>query len=249
MESKEEIISKCRILLDAYQSGKLGYMKMPEDSSPNFSEDEKEVRLVYFTLPMSLNYQRDSYKLWESVLKTFNDSETRIVFDVKSSANLDEEQLRELLLKHKIALQPNKHIATWHKISETISENWGSINKLLEFADYDFLKLKDIIQKQFKKGFPYLSGPKIFNYWSFIIQEYGKVKLKNSEFIEIAPDTHITKCSVILGVFTKEESESLTKEKISEIWRELLQGTGINPIDMHPPLWFWSKNNFQFKLD
>lgn len=249
MESKEEIISKCRILLDAYRSGKLGYMKMPEDSSPEFSEKDKEVRLVYFTLPMSLNYQRDSYKLWESVLKTFNDSEDKIIFDVKFSASLNEEQLRKHLMKYKIALQPNKHIATWHKISKTISENWGSISKLLEFAEYDFLKLKDIVQKQYKKGFPYLSGPKIFNYWSFIIQEYGKVKLKNSEFIEIAPDTHITKCSVILGVITKEESESLTKEKISKKWRELLHGTGINPIDMHPPLWFWSRNNFQFKFE
>ena len=249
MDSKGKIISKCKILLDAYRSGKLGYMKMPEDSSPNFSEEDKEVRLVYFTLPMSLNYQRDSYKLWESALKTFNDSETRIVFDVKSSANLSEEQLRNYLIKHKVALQPNKHIATWQKISKTTSENWGSISDLLEFADYDFLKLKEIVQNQFKKGFPYLSGPKIFNYWSFIIQEYGKVKLKNSEFIEIAPDTHITKCSVILGVITKKESEFLTKEKISERWRELLQETGINPIDMHSPLWFWSRNNFQFKIE
>ena len=249
MDSKGKIISKCKILLDAYRSGKLGYMKMPEDSNPDFSEEDKEVRLVYFTLPMSLNYQRDSYKLWESALKTFNDSETRIVFDVKSSANLNEEQLRNLLMKHKIALQPNKHIATWQMISKTISENWGSIENLLKSADYDFLKLKDIVQNQFKKGFPYLSGPKIFNYWSFIIQEYGKVKLKNSEFIEIAPDTHITKCSVLLGIITKEESESLSKEKISERWRELLQETGINPIDMHPPLWFWSRNNFQFKIE
>ena len=249
MGSKEEIISKCKILLDAYHSGKLGYMKMPEDSSPDFSKEDKEVRLVYFTLPMSLNYQRDSYKLWESVLKTFNDPETRIVFDVKSSANLSEEQLRDHLMKYKIALQPNKHIATWQKIAKTISENWGGIGNLLKSADYDFLKLKDIVQNQFKKDFPYLSGPKIFNYWSFIIQEYGKVKLKKSEFIEIAPDTHITKCSVILRAITKEESESLTKEKISERWRELLQGTGINPIDMHPPLWFWSRNNFQFKIE
>ncbi|MFH1451788.1 MAG: hypothetical protein ABIF88_01290 [archaeon] len=117
MDSKE-IIPKCKILLEAYRSGKLGYMKMPEDSNPGFSEDEKEIRLVYFTLPMSLNYQRDSYKLWESVLKTFNDSETKTIFDVKSSANLNEQQLREYLLKHKIALQPNKHIATWQKISQ-----------------------------------------------------------------------------------------------------------------------------------
>lgn len=135
------------------------------------------------------------------------------------------------------------------KFPKTILENWGSITNLLEFVDYDFLKLKNVIQNKFKKGFPYLSGPKIFNYWGFIIQEYGKIKLKNSEFIEIAPDTHITKCSVLLGVITKEESESLSKEKISERWCEILHGSGINPIDMHPPLWFWSRNNFLFKLN
>jgi len=246
--NKEQIIQNCRILLKAYKEGKLGYTKMPEDSNPKFSDEDKEIRLTYFTLPMALNYQRDSYKLWESVLKTFRDNETKIIFNVKNSANLDEEKLREHLMKYKIALQPNKHIATWQKISKTISENWGSISNLLEFSDYDFLKLKEIIQDKFKKGFPYLSGPKIFNYWSFILQEYGKVKLKNSEFIEIAPDTHITKCSVILGAINKEESENLTKDKISERWREILKETEINPIDMHPPLWFWSRNNFQFKL-
>lgn len=125
MESKAKIISNCKILLDAYRSGKLGYIKMPEDSNPGFSEDEKEARLIYFTLPMSLNYQRDSYKLWESALKTFNDSETRIVFDVQSSAKLDKEQLRNYLTKYKVALQPNKHIATWQKIAKTIQKRFS----------------------------------------------------------------------------------------------------------------------------
>lgn len=249
MKANKEIISNCKILLDAYRLGKLGYMAMPEDSSPEFSEEEKEARLTYFTLPMSLNYQRDSYKLWEAALKTYEDDECKTVFDIQTSSDLGEEKLRELLTKYKVALQPNKHIASWQKISKTISENWGSIDNLLESVEYDFLILKDTVQKQYKKGFPYLSGPKIFNYWSFIIQEYGKVELKNSEFIEIAPDTHITKCSVRLGVITKEESELLSKEEISERWREILHGSGINPIQMHPPLWFWSRNNFQFKLD
>ncbi len=249
MKNKDEFISKCNQLLEGYRQGKLGYMKMPEDANPGFNDDEQELRLVYFTLPMSLNYQRDSYKLWESVLKTYQDSEIKNIFDIKHSAEIEESKLREILLKYKIALQPNKHIAIWQKISKTIYKNWGSINKLLEYADYDFLKLKEIIQGKFKKGFPYLSGPKIFNYWSSIIQEYGGVKLKNSEFIEIAPDTHITKCSVILGVVNKEEIEFLSKEKISEKWRELLKDTEINPIDMNSPLWFWSRNNFQFKLN
>jgi hypothetical protein len=249
MDSKEKILINCHKLLEAYRKGKLGYMKMPEDSNPNFSDKEIEARLIYFTLPMSLNYQRDSYKLWEATLKTYNDSQTKIIFDIKFSANLNETKLREHLLKYKIALQPNKHIATWQKISKTIFENWGTMTNLFKAVDYDFLKLREVIQKQYKSGFPYLSGPKIFNYWSFIIQEYGKIKLKNSEYIEIAPDTHITKCSVILGVITEKESESLSKEQISKRWRELLKGTKINPIDMHPPLWFWSRNDFQFKLE
>jgi hypothetical protein len=76
---------------------------------------------------MSLNYQRDSYKLWESVLQSFHDPETRKIFDISHSANLNEQQLRLLLTKHKIALQANKHIKTWTTISKTIYENWGSI--------------------------------------------------------------------------------------------------------------------------
>lgn len=110
------------------------------------------------------------------------------------------------------------------------------------------MKLKELVQQKYKKGFPYLSGPKIFNYWAFIIQEYGGAKLINSEYIEIAPDTHVTKCSVLLGVIKKGEAEKIAKEKLSEKWRNILSGSGINPIEMHPPLWFWSKNNFLYKL-
>jgi len=247
--NKEEIISNCIILLDAYKSGKLGFTKMPEDSNPGFSEDEQELRLAYFTLPMSLNYQRDSYKLWESALDTFRDSECRIVFDAKESALMDSSKLRSLLSKHKIALQPNKHISTWQTIARAVFSNWNSFQELLKSADNDYLKLKQIIQKDYKRGFPYISGPKIFNYWCFILKQYGCVDLKNSEFIEIAPDTHVTKCSVLLGVITKEEAEKLSKEQISERWRSLLKGSRINPIDMHPPLWFWSRNDFKFKIE
>lgn len=57
----KEIVSKCKILLEAYGNGDLDNCTMPEDSSPSFSDEE--TRLVYFTFPMSLNYQRDSYKL------------------------------------------------------------------------------------------------------------------------------------------------------------------------------------------
>jgi len=240
---------KCKDLLKAYKSGKLGQTKMPEDSNPNFSEKDIENRLAYFTLPMSLNYQRNSYTLWESALKTWQDKETRKVFDVKLVSKMSEEELRKNLTKYKLALQPNKHIATWKNISKTIFENWGSLTNLIKATDSDFLVLKDLVQNKHKKGFPYLSGPKIFNYWSFILDEYGKVKLKNTEYIEIAPDTHITQGSIMLGVITKDEAENLSKDDISSRWRDLLKGSGISPIEMHPPLWFWSRNGFVYKLE
>lgn len=99
-----------------------------------------------------------------------------------------------------------------------------------------------------KKQFPYLSGPKIFNYWSWIMCEYGKIPMKNTQFIDIAPDTHVIKSSVKLGVITELESKTLKRDQISQRWRELLKDTNITPIQMHAPLWFWSRNNFAFKV-
>jgi hypothetical protein len=240
---------KCRELLKAYKSGDLGQTKMPEDSNPNFSEKDIENRLAYFTLPMALNYQRNSYTLWESTLKTWQDEDTRKVFDVSLVSNMSDEEIRESLIKYKLALQPNKHISTWKTICKTTHKEWGSFSNFIEGCDGDFLVLKNIVQNKHKKGFPYLSGPKIFNYWSFILGEYGKVKLKNTEHIEIAPDTHITQGSVMLGVITQDEAENLSKDEISKRWRDLLHGSGITPIEMHPPLWFWSRNGFIYELD
>lgn len=79
--------------------------------------------LAYFTLPMALNYQRNSYSLRESVLKTYNDEEIRHVFNIKQVSNMKDDELRRCLIKHKVALQPNKHIQTWKKISDTIEKN------------------------------------------------------------------------------------------------------------------------------
>ena len=250
MENKPNILHQnCRKLLEAYKTGKLGQTKMPEDSNPNFNDDQVELRLSYFSLPMALNYQRDSYKLWESVLKTWQDEETRKVFDVQLVSKMSDEKLRGYLMKYKVALQPNKHIATWKTISNVVAKEWGGFSEFIESTNEDFLVLRDLVKIKYKKQFPYLSGPKIFNYWSFILSKYGKIQLKNKEYIEIAPDTHITQCSVLLGVIKPDEAIKLSKDDISEKWRVLLEDSGIAPIEMHPPLWFWSRNGFIFKLN
>lgn len=240
------LIENCRKLISAYEVGLLGQTVMPEDTHPDFTNLEE--KLSFYSLPMALNYQRDSYKLWEAATKTFEGVETKKVFDIKWVNDSSEDDIREFLLKYKLALQSNKHINTWKRISDTVYSRWESWEAFIKNTEYDFLKLKEIVQTNYKKGFPYLSGPKIFNYWSHILQKYCDIDFENSEFIEIAPDTHITKCSVKLGVISESEAKKLTKDQISDRWRELLKGSGIDPIDMHEPLWFWSRNGFIYEL-
>lgn len=242
----KDIQAKCIELRKAYEAGLLGNQTMPEDTQPEFNSEEE--RLSYFTLPMSLNYQRNSYALWASAKESFNDSGTKTTFSVNSVSQMGQDELRPLLMKYKIALQPNKHTNTWHSIASVVAEEWGSIENMLASVDYDFLKLQNLIQVTHKKRFPYLSGPKIFHYWSYILGEYCGILLKNKEFIQIAPDTHVIQCSILLGVLTEEEAKRMKREDISARWREILEGSGLSPSDMHSPLWFWSRNNFSFKL-
>lgn len=85
---------------------------MPEDENPALNRSTKE-NYLYFTLPMALNYQRNSYMLWEGANKAYKDIDTADIFDTKAVVTMDEQQLREKLLKYKVALQPNKQPIIW----------------------------------------------------------------------------------------------------------------------------------------
>ena len=65
-----------------YHQGELGGEIMQEDANPKLKKSSLK-NYLYFTLPMALNYQRNSYTLWESALKTYQDKETQFVFDPK----------------------------------------------------------------------------------------------------------------------------------------------------------------------
>ncbi|MCA9381115.1 hypothetical protein KC678_02525 [Candidatus Dojkabacteria bacterium] len=241
-----ELISNIKKLLDAYQKGLLCDTTMPEETAPQFSNLEE--KRIYYTLPMALNYQRNSYTLWESAKKTFEDKSTHGVFNLNSVTSQNIPELREKLTKHKLALQPNKHIDTWSRVARGIKDNFHSLSNLFDKYDNDFLEIKNAIQIVHKKEFPYLSGPKIFNYWMFIMSTYGEVPLKNRSYIEIAPDTHVLQASIKLKVISQKEADSMSRDTISQIWRTLLKESTIDPIDVHSPLWFWSRSGFDYKL-
>lgn len=239
------VVASCRSIIDAYNRGLLGTYAPAESIAPKFHDQEGWLR--YYTLPMAINYRRPSEQLWNAAKASYLDEATSQLFDLPFVMNASLEEVRHLLSIHKLAMQPTTHTAIWKTISTTIHTEWGGVTGLLEAVDYDFLRLKETVQRTHKKGFPYLSGPKIFNFWSYILTTRCDVDFKHKEYIDIAIDGHIKRSSIELGVITPEEAQSLPSEQIAARWRRLLQTSDFTPVDLNIPLWYWSRDKFQFK--
>lgn len=243
--NKEEILKKCEILMDMYKSGLLGGEVMPEDENPKLSSESVE-NYLYFTLPMALNYQRNSYTLWEAANKTYQDETTNFVFSPKAVVESSYSSVQAALVKYKVALQKNKQTEIWIKLCETIVNHFdGDIRKLFWVNDYDVNKVREYVAKTHKKDFPYLSGTKIVNYWMYVLYQYTNIKYQNIGDLTVAPDTHVIKSTFMLGLITEEEkTASNVQEIVIQRWQELFSGTKYKPIDIHTPLWLWSRNGF-----
>lgn len=244
--NKKELLKKVDILYSMYKNGELGGEVMPEDANPHFEASSKE-NYLYFTLPMALNYQRNSYTLWESALKTWEDEETKFVFNPKKCLEKTFDEVQYALTKYKVALQKQKQTEIWLALCHTIVDLYdGDIRALFDELDNDVDKIRDFIQNENKRKFPYLSGTKICNYWLYVIYQYTDRKYKNIERLTVAPDTHVVKSTHRLGLITDEE---LTRSDVQLIvidrWNELFKGTKYKPIDIHTALWLWSRNGFK----
>lgn len=248
MDNKDEILDKVNKLVCAYQKGLLGGEKMPEDENPYLERGSKQ-NYMYFTLPMALNYQRNSYVLWECANRMYADKDAQRVFDSKEVCKMSEEQLRDYLVEYRVALQPNKQPLIWKKICETIEDKFdGDIRKLFIVNGYSVKKIKEYIQNN-KRDFPYLGGNKICNYWLYVLEQYTDIEFIDRESITVAPDTHVVQASHKLGVINEEELLlSNIQIIIVDRWADILSGTALKPIDVHTPLWLWSRGKFEVEI-
>jgi hypothetical protein len=196
---------------------------------------------LYFTLPPSINFQRQSPSMWASALKTWNDPDTNYLFFPQKCLATPREQVQKDLLKHKLALQPNKHTDIWLAVSRGLHAHYqGDPRELFAAADWDVIRIHRIIQQEKRKDFPYISGPKMANYWLYIASHYTDAKFKNMQEISIIPDTHVLQCTSRLGLALP----GAAPLEVAAIWKELLKNSILTPVEMHPVLWNWSRNNF-----
>lgn len=122
---------------------------------------------MYFTLPMALNYQRNSYTLWECANRLYNDYPE--LFDSNKVCGMEFSDVKNLLVEYKVALQP---------------------------------------------------------------------------------DTHVIQSTLKMGLITEEElKQSDIQIIVAERWKKILENTDIVPIDIHTPMWLWSRGKFAVPLE
>lgn len=246
--NKTEIAEKARKLISAHKEGILGGEKMPEDENPNLDKASKE-NFMYFTLPMALNYQRNSYTLWECANRMYGNEEAQSVFDSKTVCSMSDDELRNYLVSYKVALQPNKQPIIWRTLCETVENKLGGdIRNLFSNNGYCVENIKGFITAN-KKAFPYLGGNKILNYWLYVLEQYTNIEFIDRENISVAADRHIIRASIRLGIITEEEfNRSDVQIIVAERWKEILKDTEFLSIDVHTPMWLWSRNGFSIDI-
>ena len=240
----EKVAAAAERLILLHRRGALGGEVMPEDANPGLPGGS-EHNFRFFTLPMALNYQRDAYKLWASAKETYEDPDTVDVFSPQGVIHMEMDALRDKLLRHKLALQPNRHPEIWMRLCQTFaSESDGSVKGFLAGHDFSVARTKTHMLAH-KKQFPYLSGAKIMNYWLYVLSQYTDAAFADRAQISVAPDTHVLQASVRLGLIQPGDLASpRARELVSELWALALRGTQFDPIDVHTPLWLWSRGGF-----
>lgn len=236
-------LERARFLHQLFLDGKIPGPAQHEVHPP-FPRDSRE-RALYFTLPTALNFQRSSPALWQSALATWDDSDTRFLYFPEHVCSEASQQVQEGLLKHRLAIQTNRHPALWIKLCETFHRHYGDDPRLF-LAEYEFdvPRVIHALQKEKKHLFPYLGGLKLSNYWLFILSEFTDLGLQQTHEISIIPDTHVIKSTIELGLLSGNPSPL----EVEQVWRLALKELDLPPGEMHKALWRWSRNRFSPSL-
>jgi hypothetical protein len=235
---KASLLSRIKDLHKIFHEGKIPTIANHEVHPDNPMESRENY--LYFTLPPCLNFQRSSPAMWQSAFLTWNDPETNYLFFPEKVIDTSYEKVQKDLVKHKLSLQRNKHTQIWYTLCKSMNEKFNNDpRELIKQHDSSVLKIVQYLRDN-KQAFPYLNGPKMSNYWLYILDHYTDIKLVDKHEISIIPDTHVAQCSAHLKVTSPEAGP----EEVSRAWKELLKGSEISSVEMHPVLWNWSRNNF-----
>lgn len=240
-----EKIRKVSLTLFKDYSEKKGIFKQfsfpPEYILPNNMKRGSEEHLLFLTLTVSLDYMRDAEKLWKQSRDLCLNHETNWIFNPKTVINKGLDSLTKLF-KNINDQRPTKDAKIWFAICKKLLEFDGSIYKLLEHIKFDALSISQYLDDS-KDDFPYLSGYKIKPLWIRMIDDTANIKLKRIDEIPIPVNVHTARMTLKI-IFNENFDGKITNElrkRTQNVWKTILNGTHIYPLQIDEPLWLMGK--------
>ena len=252
------------ILFEKFDSGEgiFGRNIMPEDLLPRGIKKGSDEHLMFITLAVSIDYQRNADQLWEAGRKTFEDEQTRWLFSPEEVVKKTHSQIRNAMERHrifKVGTNPRTKLGdveVWSKVSKSFFEVYDSNSlNLIKECEYDALEIfNKKFDSRFKKSFPYFSGDKIFPLWIRMLHDNLGIELKNIDKIPIPVDIHIARATFTTGCLTGEYEGTIPKvfSQIDDAWKnaiELINHPKLKyRLQLDESLWHLSKYGCRFRM-
>ena len=246
------------LLYDAFATtGILGNSEMPEDILPAGINKGSLEHLLFITLTVSIDYQRDANVMWAVSRKTYEDPEMRYLFDPASLHNTRSKQIEQDMQKYGLSKKFKKDPNIWRTVGVTFLKKYnGNPMNFLEDCGWDspviLNRLKSgthIYNKKEVPDFPYLRGNKIGSLWLRMLRDnVGIKKLKKLDRVPIPVDIHVARSTLAVGVVRGTFSGKLDDlfEIVRQAWFESVRGLRVKnrpmiALDVDEPLWHLSK--------
>ena len=230
----------------------------PEDELPSGIAKGFLNHILFLTLTVSIDYQRDANALWRNSRRTFEDPETRYLFDPASLHQTPYKKVREDLHRHGLSQKPNRDAHIWRTVGVTFYKQWGGDPRnLLAACGWDAATVLNRLKESEHAwngrrviDYPYLRGDKIGPLWLRMLWDNaGLTKLQNLEKVPIPVDIHVARATLALGVVHGQFSGRLDDvfTFIRKAWFESVTGLKIGDrdmiaLDVDEPLWHLSKD-------
>ena len=252
-----------QLLFNAFSTtGIHGRVDMPEDILPDTERGSLD-HILFITLSVAIDYQRNANALWQSARQTFHDPTTRYLFNPQALHETPLATIVRDMQKYKLSKKPQKDAGIWSTVGISFYKKWqGDPRKFLEGCGWQALvalgHLK--VDTHLDGGrrlddFPYLRGDKIGPLWLRMLRDNAGISdIQSLDRVPIPVDIHIGRATLALGIV-----KGMYKgwfgdlfEDIRKAWFESVRGLRVGErammaLDVDEPLWHLSKYGCTFR--
>ncbi|MHA1757770.1 MAG: hypothetical protein ACTSVV_13425 [Promethearchaeota archaeon] len=225
-------------------SGIMGYKDMPEEIKPPGIDVGSYEHLMFITLTVAIDYQRDAPTLWKNSRLSIKDSEINWLYDPKIVSKKPLDEIIDAMKKYKLSKKQNKDAKIWMDVSTSFSKYFSNNpHELFKKYNYDALLIMRAMKQEYKKMFPYLSGNKILPLWLRMLHDVMNINFKNIELIPIPVDVHVARATFATGCLKgkfKGQINTIFKS-IDNVWKKACEELDFYRLRLDEPLWNLSK--------